>query len=95
MEREIIKAESMYDYYKEETAMLTMENNQLKDKERTQRISIDMAIEKIMHSNMPIGEVQHIVPILNYPEDDTCKNDSVFYFKRLTNQELRRILNII
>lgn len=95
MEREIIKAESMYDYYKEETAMLTMENNQLKDKERTQRISIDMAIEKIMHSNMPIGEVQHIVPILNYPEDDTCSNDSVFFDKKYTNQELKRVLEMI
>ena len=65
-------------------------------KERIQKISIDMAIEKIMHSNMPIGEVQHIVPILNYPEDNKLvKNDSVFYSKRLTNQDLRRILNII
>ena len=64
-------------------------------KERMQKISIDMAIDKIMHSNMPIGEVKHIVPILNYPEDETCKNDSVFYSKRLTNQDLKRILNII
>ena len=65
------------------------------DKERVQKIVIEYAIEKIMHSNMPIGEVQHIVPILNYPVDDTCKNDSVFYSKRLINQDLRRILNII
>lgn len=64
------------------------------EKERVQRISIDMAIEKIMHSNMPIGEVQYIVPILNYPEDDTCSNDSVFFDKKYTNQELKRVLEV-
>lgn len=95
MDKEIIKNEYTFDYFKEETLLLRDERNKLKDKERTQRLAIEYAIEKIMHSNMPIGEAQHIVSILNYPEDDTCKNDSVFYSKRLTNQELRRILNII
>lgn len=65
------------------------------DKERVQKIAIEMAIEKIMHSNMPIGEAQHIVSILNYPEDDTCSNDSVFFSKKNTNQELKRILEMI
>ena len=95
MEREIIKAESMYDYFKEETALLTMENNQLKDKERTQRLSIEMAKDKILHSNIPIREGANIIAILNYPEDDTCSNDSVFFDKKYTNQELKRVLEMI
>lgn len=62
--------------------------------DRVYKITLEYAKECIMKSNIPIGEADKLMAILNYAEDNECKGTG-FFRKDLINKDLRRILNII
>jgi len=49
----------------------------------------------LLRSNVPINEVVQIMSYLNYAEEREYSNESYFFPKQLTNQELKRVLEMI
>lgn len=62
------------------------------DKLRTYKVVVEYLKEKLMTSNMAIGDVSYVMSILNYAEDDECINT---YFPSKANEELKRVLEMI
>ena len=62
---------------------------------RKNKVVVDYLRENLIKSNLPIGSVSYVMSLLNYVEDDECTNDSYFYSKHLTNEELKRVLEMI
>ena len=74
--------------------LLTKRNMEI-DKLRTYKVVVDYLIDTLMKSNMAIQDVCYIMNILNYAEYGECTNNSFFYEERLTNQKLRRALEVM
>lgn len=62
---------------------------------RRNKVVVDYLRETLIKSNLPIGSVCYVMGLLNFVEDDDCTNDSYFYSKHLTNEELKRALEMI
>lgn len=62
------------------------------DKLRAYKVVVEYLKEKLMTSNMAIGDVGYVMSILNYAEDDECINT---YFPGKANEELKRVLEMI
>lgn len=62
------------------------------DKLTTYKVVVEYLKEKLMVSNIPIGDVSYVMSILNYAEDDKCINT---YFPSKANEELKRVLEMI
>ena len=62
---------------------------------RRNKVVVDYLRETLIKSNLPIGSVCYVMGLLNFVEDDDCINDSYFYSKYLTNEELKRVLEMI
>lgn len=80
--------------YEKLLELLTKRNLEI-DKLRTYKVVVDYLRDTLMKSNMAIQDVCYIMSILNYAEDGECTNDSYFYSKHLTNEELKRVLEMI
>lgn len=61
--------------------------------DRVYKITLDYAKECIMKSNIPIGEVDKLMAILNYAEDNECKGTG-FFRKDLIDKDLKRALEV-
>lgn len=59
---------------------------------RIYKVVVDYLKEKLIESDMPIGEVSYIMSILNYAEDKECMNT---YFSSNINEELKRALEVM
>ena len=59
------------------------------------KIVVDYLREELLKSNLPIESVRHVFSILNFAEDEDCRNDSYFYPEELINKDLKRILEMI
>lgn len=51
--------------------------------------------EHIMKSTIPIEEALYLISMLNYVEEGEIQNESYFLPKEYTNQELKRVLEVI
>lgn len=66
-----------------------------KDKLITNESVISNVRKELMTSHIPIEEGMFIMNMLNFIDEGTCKSDSYFLPKELTNQELKRVLEVI
>lgn len=80
----------MYKY--EELLELLTKKNQRIDKLTTYKVVVEYLKEKLMTSNMAIGDVSYVMSILNYAEDNECIST---YFPKYANEELKRVLEVI
>lgn len=62
------------------------------DKLRAYKVVVEYLKEKLMTSNMAIGDVSYVMSILNYAEDNECIST---YFPKYANEELKRVLEVI
>ena len=61
--------------------------------DRIYKVTLEYAREWIMKSNIPIGEADKLMAILNYAEDNECKG-TVFFRKDLINKDLKKALEV-
>lgn len=66
-----------------------------KDKLITYDNVLELARKQLMKSNIPIEEGAYLMSTLNYIEDKCCSNESYFLPKEYTNQDLKRVLEMI
>ena len=77
--------------YEELLELLTKKNQKI-DKLTTYKVVVEYLKDKLMTSNMAIGDVSYVMSILNYAEDNECINT---YFPSKANEELKRVLEVI
>ena len=77
--------------YEELLELLTKKNQKI-DKLTTYKVVVEYLKEKLMTSNIAIGDVSYVMSILNYAEDNECIST---YFPKYANEELKRVLEVI
>jgi len=66
-----------------------------KEKLITSETVISFVRKKLITSHIPIEEGMYIMNMINFIDEGTCKSDSYFLPKECTNQELKRVLEVI